>query len=141
MTDASEVAFPRRDEHGRIAGISDLLAMALAGVVAGAVALALFDGIFVVLGFGEFGAINGWMAVVLPLMVFVEDFRAWRGRWARIPVALLGAALGVAAGLIATGLANDLPGLVSGAIGAAVFTVVYTAMWYYGMRTIGIPNE
>ena len=141
MSDTSETAFPRRDDRGRIAGISDLLAMTMAGVVAGAVVLLLFDAVFAMLGLGKFGAINGWLAVVLPAMVLVEDFRAWRGERARIPVALLGGALGIAAGLIASGLAADLPGVASGAIGVAVFTVVYTVMWYHGMRTLARSDD
>jgi hypothetical protein len=139
MSDRSGNAFPRRDAEGRIVAGRDLLAMALAGVVAGVAALLLFDGLFALLGLGTFGDINGWLAVILPTMLLVEEFRAWRGERVRILVALVGAALGVAAGLLAagaTGLAADLPSLVSGSVGAVVFTVTYALIWFYGIRAL-----
>ena len=136
MTDRTDRTFPRRDANRRIVDIRDLLAMTLAGVVAGVVALLLFDGLFALLGMGTFGRVNGWLAVILPTMLLVEDFRAWRGVGVRVLVAVVGAVVAIAAGLLASGLANGLPGLVSGALGAAVFTVVYVVIWFYGVRAL-----
>jgi hypothetical protein len=133
--------FPRRDSSRRIVNARDLVAMTLAGVVAGAVVLVLFDGLFALLGLGDFGRANGWLAVVLPVMIFVEEFRAWRGAKGRVAIALVAAALAAAAGLIVAGLAGALPGelprAVPGAVGAATLAVVYSLVWYYGIRAAG----
>jgi hypothetical protein len=133
--------FPRRDSRRRIVNARDLVAMTLAGAVAGAVALLALDGLFALIGLGDFGRVNGWLAVILPVMLLVEEFRAWRGARARIPVALGAAAVAAAAGLLVAGLVGGLPGdppgLVSGALGAATLTVVYSLLWYYGIRAAG----
>jgi hypothetical protein len=119
----------------------DLVAMILAGAVAGAVALLALDGLFALIGLGDFGRVNGWLAVVLPVMLLVEEFRAWRGARARVLVALAAAVVAAAAGLLVAGLAGGLPGalpsLVSGAVGAATLAVVYSLLWYYGIRAAG----
>jgi hypothetical protein len=133
--------FPRRDTHRRIVNARDLAAVSLAGAVAGAVVLVLLDGLFALLGLGDFGRVNGWLAVVLPVMIFVEEFRAWRGAKGRVAVALVAAALGALAGLIVAGLAGALPGdlprPVPGALAAATLAVVYSLVWYYGIRAAG----
>jgi hypothetical protein len=133
--------FPRRDSHRRVVDARDLVAVTLAGAVAGAVALVLLDGLFALLGLGDFGRVNGWLAVVLPVMIFVEEFRAWHGARARVAVALVAAAVGALAGLIVAGLAGALPGdlprPVPGALGAATLAVVYSLAWYYGIRAAG----
>jgi hypothetical protein len=133
--------FPRRDSARRIVSARDLAGVALAGAVAGAVALVLLDGLFALLGLGDFGRVNGWLAVILPVMIFVEEFRAWRGARARAAVALVAAALGALAGLIVAGLAGALPGdlprPVPGALGAATLAVAYSLVWYYGIRAAG----
>jgi len=133
--------FPRRDAHRRIVSARDLAAIGLAGAVAGAVVLVLLDGLFALLGLGAFGRVNGWLAVVLPVMVFVEEFRAWRGVRGRAAVALVAAALGAAAGLLVAGLAGALPGdlprPVPGALGAATLALCYSLVWYYGIRAAG----
>jgi hypothetical protein len=133
--------FPQRDSRRRIVNARDLVATTLAGAVAGAVALLALDGLFALIGIGEFGRVNGWLAVVLPVMLLVEEFRAWRGARARIPIALAAAVVGAAAGLLVAGLVGGLPGdppgLVSGALGAATLAVVYSLLWYYGIRAAG----
>jgi hypothetical protein len=136
MSDRSGTSFPRRDAEGRIVAARDLLAMTLAGAVAGAAALLVFDGLFALLGLGTFGDVNGWLAVILPTMLLVEDFRAWRDERVRILVAVVGAALGIGAGLLAAGLAGDLPSLASGSVGAVVFTATYALIWFYGVRVL-----
>jgi hypothetical protein len=126
--------FPRRDAEGRIVRLSELLGIALAGLVIGVLVLVLFDWSFALIGFGKFGRANGWLAVILPAWVFVEDFRAWRGGPARFVAAPVAAAVGVTAGLLAAGAAAHLPRLWTGAIAAGVFAVSYAVIWFYGVR-------
>jgi len=130
-------ARPYRDADGRFGTLAGLLAMSLAGLVAGAVVLALFDGVFALLGLGDFGRVNGWLAVIVPVMLLVEDFRAWRGERARLVAAPVALAVGVAAGLVAAGLAGAAPPLLSGAVGALVCTLGYAPVWFHGVRAGG----
>jgi len=55
----TETGFPRRDAHGRLVALPDLLGVALAGLVIGILILVLFDGVLAFLGFAEFGRANG----------------------------------------------------------------------------------
>ena len=126
--------FPRRDDEGRAVALPDLLGITLAGVVIGVLALAVFDLAAASFGAGRFGGANGWLALILPVWLFVEDFRAWRYGPARVVAALVAAALGMACGLLVAGFAQELPALVGGALGAAVFTVVYATVWFAGVR-------
>jgi hypothetical protein len=127
-------SFPRRDEEGRIVVLADLLGLTLAGVVVGVVALLVFDWSFALLGLGDAGRASGWLAVVLPAWVFVEEFRAWRFGAARVAAALVAAAVGISAGLLAAGLAAGAPPLVSGGLAAAVFAMAYGLIWFVGVR-------
>ncbi|MDG4790581.1 hypothetical protein O7626_32500 [Micromonospora sp. WMMD1102] len=135
MSERSErPPFPRRDDQGRIMVLADLLGVALVGVVVGMLALLVFDFGFSLLGLGEFGRASGWLALVLPAWIFVEEFRAWRFGPARVAAALVAAAVGIAAGLLAAGLAASTPPLVSGGLGAAVFAIAYALVWFVGVR-------
>jgi hypothetical protein len=126
--------FPRRDDEGRIAALPDLLGVSLAGVLVGVLALVLFDWAFALIGAGQFGRANGWLAVILPAWLFIDDFRAWGFGAARVVAALVAAAAGVLAGLLAAGAANALPSLWSGGLAAAVFALVYAVIWFSGVR-------
>ncbi|MEV0396639.1 hypothetical protein [Polymorphospora rubra] len=134
MTDEASPTYPRRDADGRIQHLPDLLGVALAGLVIGVLALVVFDAGFALLGFGEFGRANGWLAIILPAWIFVEEFRAWSYGPARIAAALVAAAVSITAGLLAAGLAEELPPLASGSIAAGVFALVYSLIWFYGVR-------
>jgi hypothetical protein len=134
MSDAKSGSFPRRDADGRINTLADLLGVTLAGLVVGLLTLVLFEWTFALIGLGKFGRANGWLAVLLPAWLFVEEFRAWRFGAARVVAALVAGGLGVVIGLLAAGLAHDLPPLVSGAAAAAAFTVSYAVIWFYGVR-------
>jgi hypothetical protein len=127
-------AFPRRDADGRILTLGDLLGVSLAGLVVGALALVLFEWAFASMGAGGFGRTNGWLAVILPLWLFWDDFRAWEFGAARVVAALAAVAVGVLAGLLAAGAAAALPPLVSGVLAAAVFTVAYAVIWFPGVH-------
>jgi hypothetical protein len=136
MSDRTRTAFPRRDAHGRFVDLRELLGMTLAGLVAGAVVLVVFDALFALAGLGTFGNINGWLAVILPTMFLVEDFRAWRGVRRRVLVAFAAAVVGLGLGLLVSGLASPLPNLFSGGLGAAALTITYVVVWFYGIRTM-----
>ncbi|MGI5211472.1 hypothetical protein [Plantactinospora sp. CA-290183] len=127
-------SFPRRDAEGRIVSLAELVGLVLAGVVVGVLALLVFDWAFALIGAGTFGRANGWLAVILPAWVFVEEFRAAERGPARIAGAVVGAAVGITAGLLVAGLAAGLPPLLSGALAAAVFAGVYAVIWFVGVR-------
>lgn len=133
------VGFPRRDEDGRIIRLPDLLGTTLAGLVVGLLALVLLDGAFALLGMGQFGRTSGWLVVILPVWLFVEEFRAWGGqprsgpaRFAAAPVA---AAVGIAAGLLAAGATpTAVPPLWMGALAGTVAVLAYALIWFLGVR-------
>jgi len=126
---------PRRDADGRLATFGDLVGVALAGLVSGLAILLVFEGVMSLLRLSEFGDASGWIAVVLPVWLFTEEFRAAGWGAYRIVVAVLGAGFGVAVGMTLAGLAaGPFPQLVSGAVGALGLTVVYCAVWFFGLR-------
>ncbi|MEV5764362.1 hypothetical protein AB0L34_07290 [Micromonospora sp. NPDC052213] len=126
--------FPRRDAEGRILTLGDLLGVSLAGLVIGVLAVALFDWAFTLIGSGDFGRANGWLAVILPAWLFWDDFRAWEFGAARVVAALVAGAVGLVAGLVVAGLAAGLAPLVSGGLGAAAFTLGYAVVWFHGVH-------
>jgi len=135
MTETKSARRPRRNPDGRLATFPDLVGTALAGLVCGLVVLLAFEGVMSLLRLSEFGDANGWIALVLPVWLFTEEFRAAGWGAARIVVALLGVGFGLAVGMTLAGLSAGLfPPLVSGAIGALGLTVVYSAVWFYGLR-------
>jgi hypothetical protein len=134
MSDGTDGGPTRRDAHGRVIRSVDLLGLTLAGLAVGIAALLLFDGGFALLGAGDFGRANGWLALILPAWLFVEEFRAWSGGPARVVVAAVAAAVALALGLLAAGLAADLPALVTGGLGATVAALGYALIWFHGVR-------
>ncbi|MEH1012386.1 hypothetical protein V6U90_04565 [Micromonospora sp. CPCC 206060] len=126
--------YPRRDAEGRIRVLGDLLGISLAGLVTGVLALVLFDAVLAFLGAGEFGRANGWLALILPGWLFLEEFRAWAFGAARVVAALVAAAVGLTGGLLAAGLAGGLPALASGALAATTCTMLYALIWFHGVR-------
>lgn len=126
--------FPRRTADGRVISLGELLAAAMIGVAVGLVALALIDGIFALIGLGSFGRASGWLAAILPALLFFDDLRAWRGHGVRILVALVGAIVAIGLGLIAAALASGLPPILSGAAGAVVASGAYAPIWFVGIR-------
>ncbi|MBX6355792.1 MAG: hypothetical protein IRZ05_08030 [Micromonosporaceae bacterium] len=132
-------AGPYRDERGRLASLGSLLGFALAGFVFGLGVLVLLDVVLAALGVSRFGRANGWLAIVLPVWLLTEEFRAWRGQPGRVVVALVGVALAVALGILANAIAGDLAPLARGASGAAVAIAAYSLVWYYGIRWMARP--
>jgi hypothetical protein len=136
MTETKSERRPRRDPSGRLATIGDLLGTALAGLVIGAVLLLVFEAVLSLTRVSEFGGTSGWLALILPLWLFTEEFRAAapQGPY-RIVVAVLGAGFGVAVGMTLVGLVAPLfPSLVNGLVGAGGCTIVYCLVWFYGLR-------
>jgi hypothetical protein len=135
MTETESARRPRRDADGRLATFGDLVGVALAGLACGVVVLLVFEGVMSLVQLSEFGDASGWIALILPVWLFTEEFRAAGWGAYRIVVALLGIGFGVAAGMTLAGLAAaTFPPLVSGAVGALALTVVYCAVWFYGLR-------
>jgi hypothetical protein len=134
MSETKSARRPHRDADGRLATVGDLLGVALAGLVSGVVVLLLFEGVMSLLRISEFGDASGWLALILPVWLFTEEFRAAGYGAARVVVAILAAGFGVAVGMTLAGLASgSFPALVSGAVGAAGCTVVYCLIWFYGL--------
>lgn len=134
MSEVRTTSFPRRDDHGRVDRLSDLLGVTLAGLVVGLLALVLLDVVFTLVGLGRFGRTSGWLVVILPAWLFVEEFRAWATGPARVAAALVGVAVGIAAGLLAAGAAAPLAPLWTGALAGAVFALSYALIWFLGVR-------
>jgi hypothetical protein len=126
-----------RDGHGRLVGLGHLLGFALAGFVIGLAALLLLDAVLALTGVSRFGRANGLLAVILPVWLLVEEFRAWRGQPGRVPAALVGIAVALALAILAGAVAGGLPPLVSGAIAGAVGVLAYALVWFYGIRWMG----
>jgi hypothetical protein len=140
----TETTFPRRDADGRVVRLAELLAWVAAGLVLGFVVLLLIDGLSSLLGLGRFGELSGWLAGILPVWLFTEEFRAWRGVPGRIGMTLVSGLLaGVLGFSVAVVSAHTLPPLGSGAVGAAVSAFLYGVLWYVGIRWMadrGVPR-
>lgn len=140
----SETTFPRRDAEGRVVRLTELLAGVAVGLVLGFVALVLIDGLSSLLGPGRFGQFSGWLAGILPVWLFVEEFRAWHAVVGRVGMALVSGVLALVLGLaVAVTTGGALPPLASGAIGAAISAFLYGALWYTGIRWLadrGVPR-
>jgi len=135
MAETKSERRPRRDADGRLVTVGDLLGVAFAGLVTGIVVLLIFEGIMALAQAFDFGSSSGWLALILPVWLFTEEFRAAGYGAYRIVVAALAAGFGVAVGMTLAGLAAaTFPPLVSGAAGALGLTVVYCLVWFYGLR-------
>jgi hypothetical protein len=135
MAETKSERRPRRDADGRLVTVGDLLGVALAGWVTGIVVLLLFEGVMSLARAFDFGSSSGWLALILPVWLFTEEFRAAGYGAYRIVVAALAAGFGIAVGMTLAGLAAaSFPPLVSGAVGALGLTVVYCLVWFYGLR-------
>jgi hypothetical protein len=135
MAERKSPSFPRRDEHGRVVGLRDLLALTLASLVTGLVVLLVIEGAGSLAGWGEFGQASGWLMLILPAWLFIiEELRAWREvGGVRLVVALSGGLLGIAIGLLVAGVVPGPP-LVSSGVGAVVAALVYAVYWFHGIR-------
>jgi hypothetical protein len=127
---------PRRDTDGRVISLTELLGTAAVYAVVNGLGLLLIDGILAVVHLSSFGSTSGWLALVLPALLYLDDFRAWRAHRLRWLVGPVAAVLGIALGVVLIGVAPALPSLASGAIGAAMALVVYAPVWFLGIRRL-----
>lgn len=133
---ANAAKFPRRDANGRVASIHEMLAGVGANAVLGTVLVVAIDGLATLVGSGRFGQISGWLAGILMVWLFVEDFRAWRIGTGRIGVALLAGVIGLLAGAFLSVQLTALPNIFAGAIGVLVAGLIYAVLWFYGIRML-----
>jgi hypothetical protein len=117
----------------RINRLTDLLAQCLAGFVISVAGVLLMDGFFAMIGLGTFGDLNGWLALIFPVIVFAGQFSAAKGERGRLLVTVIGAVVGLALGGVAAGLFSSLPPIGSGAVGALVATLVFATIWHLGL--------
>jgi len=130
----SSPAVPRRDANGRVLRLTELIGVSVAYLVLNAVGLAVIDGLVVVLSNQEFGSSSGWLVVILPGLLFFDDFRGWRAYRVRFLVAIVSALVAFGLGLVAAGLVSDLPPMASGGVGATVAVLAYAPLWFLGIR-------
>jgi hypothetical protein len=128
--------FPQRDEDGRVVRLVDLLAVLLAGIFVGLIAVVLIDWTFSAFGSGQFGRSSGWLAAVLPFLVLLDEFRAWRPVRGRVVLAVGAAVVAFFLGSLAAAVAGYLPPTLSGAVGATIAVFVYGVLWFYGVRRL-----
>lgn len=128
--------FPRRDERGRVTSWPEMAAGVVFNLVVGTAILAAIDGIVAVTGHGTFGRFSGWIAGIMVVWLFVEDFRAWRIGTGRIGVALLGTVAGLGAGVLVARDLTVLPNLFAGVVGMLVAGLLYAAIWFFGIRAL-----
>jgi len=134
--DAPRPTFPRRDAKGRVASFPEMLGGVVGNVVLGTALVAAIDGLVTVAITGTFGQISGWLAGILMVWVFVEEFRAWRIGPARILVAFVAGVVGVLAGAALSARLDVLSHLFAGALGVALAGVIYAIIWFYGIRVL-----
>jgi hypothetical protein len=113
--------------------LPDLLVGVVVWLLVGLVILLAIEGVGAALGQG-FGGTSGWIAGILAVWLFAEEYRAWRPVPARLALAVLSAAVGGTIGLVLTGLVSALPALLRGFVGIAVAALVYAILWYFGVR-------
>ena len=134
MSEKSTVQnFPRRDENGRAVSLREFFFAAVASLLVAFVGLLVIDGVLALVGLSSFASAPGWLALILPALIFFDDLRGWKGHAIRFAVAFLAAVVAIVLGLLAAGLTHAAP-LVSGAVGALVAVVVYSPAWFFGVR-------
>ncbi|WIM96748.1 hypothetical protein ACTOB_000210 [Actinoplanes oblitus] len=124
-----------RRDPGPVETVGDLLGAAFAGLVVGIAVVLVLEGVLALTRVADFGRTNGWLILILPTWLFVEQFRAAGFGADRVLAAALGIGFGAAAGMTVAGVvAPYTPPLVSGGAGAVTATVVYCFVWFYGLR-------
>lgn len=133
---AARPAVPRRDADGRVLNLTELLGVALVFLVVNGLGVLAIDGLLALARLSTFGSASGWLVLILPGLLYFDDFRAWKAyrlRWLAGPVSALA---GIALGLSAAGLASGWPPLASGAVGAVVAVLAFAPVWFLGMRRL-----
>jgi hypothetical protein len=119
-----------------VVSLPELLGVAAVFALVNGAGLVLVDGLLAVLGLSSFGRASGWLVLILPAMLYFDDFRGWKAyrlRWVAAPVAAL---VGIALGMLGAGLARGLGPLGSGAVGGLVALFAYAPGWFVGIRLL-----
>jgi hypothetical protein len=112
----------------------ELIGVAGAYLLLNLVGLALIDGLLSLLSGYDFGSSSGWLLVILPGLLYFDDFRGWKAYRIRYLVGIVSALLAIGVGLVAAGLVDGVPPMVSGGVGAAVAVLAYAPLWFFGIR-------
>jgi hypothetical protein len=121
--------------------LSELVAAAGFGTLLGWVAVVVISGLTAAIGLGRFGGASGWLAVILPALIFFDDLQGWRPYRIRIPVALVCGVASIVLGLVAAAAASGLAPIYSGAVGALVAAMVYSPAWFLAIRAATRPTD
>ncbi|WP_117209637.1 hypothetical protein [Allorhizocola rhizosphaerae] len=124
----------------RLHRLTDLLGHSLAGFMISLVGVLVIDGLGILITGGKFGQMSGWLALVLPVLTFVQQFSAAKGERGRLPVTIVAALAAGAVGLSAAGVFAFLPPVASGAIGALVAMLVYATIWHVSLALLARPQ-
>jgi len=130
---AGKLKFPHRDAKGRVDTLPDLLVGVIVWLVVALLLLLVVEGVGALAGQG-FGHTSGWIAGLLAVWLFAEEYRAWQPVPARVAVAVLGLLVGGTMGVAVAGLTGSLPRLVSGFVAVSVAALAYAVLWYFGVR-------
>src|SRR3954468_18344863 len=104
---AGKLKFPHRDAKGRVDTLPDLLVGVIVWLVVALLLLLVVEGVGALAGQG-FGHTSGWIAGLLAVWLFAEEYRAWRPVPARAAVAVLGLLVGGTMGVAVAGLTGSL---------------------------------
>jgi hypothetical protein len=137
--------FPKRDAEGRVGTFGEMVAGVAVNLLIALVLLVAVDALGALVS-GGFGHISGWLAGILVVWLFGEDFRAWgrgrhsvrKARWLAVVVGLL---VGGLAGAALSGRLTALPNIVNGAISVLLACLLYAAIWFYGVRVLADRQE
>ncbi|WP_020522445.1 hypothetical protein [Catelliglobosispora koreensis] len=120
-------------EVKRASRLADLLAQSFAAFLISIAGVLIIDGLFALLGLGKFGDMNGFLALVFPIIFFAGQYSAAKGERGRPLVAAIGAFFGLGVGSISAGMFPDMSPIGTGALGAFVATIIYATIWHVGL--------
>jgi hypothetical protein len=120
-------------EVKRASRLVDLLAQSFAAFLISVAGVLIIDGLFALLQLGKFGDLNGFLALIFPIIFFTGQYTAAKGERGRPLAAAIGAFFGLGLGSISAGMFPSLPPIGSGALGAFVATIVYATIWHVGL--------
>ncbi len=129
-------AVPRRDAHGRVVSLPQLVAVACAYTAVNALGLVAIDALVTLMGSTSFGDSSGWLVMILPALLYFDDFRGWKAYPIRFLAAVVALLVAVAVGLLVAGAASGLPPLLSGGLGGLVAVLAYAPVWFVGIRLL-----
>jgi hypothetical protein len=136
-TPGKVASYPPRDANGRIATLANMIGGVIFGAVICMIVLVIVDLLFTLAGVGQFGWVSGWLIGILPVWMFIEDFRGWKSvGTVRYGVALIAGALGLASGVALSSHLTSLRPAFNGAISVTVAALIYAVLWFFGIRAL-----